>query len=103
MSACDVRHSSFAAVSFSRGESSSLLVMFNSYDLNGDGKLSPDEIYNIFRTSLKAQGGYMAENELRELVVSTIRSIDQNNDGQIDFNEFKQAVQSNKLAFLFPK
>lgn len=77
--------------------------MFDSYDLNGDGKLSPDEVYYIFRTSLRAQGGHMDENELKNLVISTIRSIDTNNDGEIDFNEFKSAVLSNKLAFLFPK
>jgi Ca2+-binding EF-hand superfamily protein len=78
-------------------------LMFDSYDLNADGKLSQEEVYFIFRTSLRAQGGHMDETELRSLVISTIRAIDQNNDGQIDFAEFKSAVLSNKLSFLFPK
>jgi len=78
-------------------------LMFDAYDLDGNGILSPDEVYFIFKTSLRAQGGYMPEDELRRLVLDTIKAIDQNGDGQIDFSEFRQAVLDQKLSFLFPK
>lgn len=61
---------------------------FNSFDLNRDGKIQREE----FQLILKAYSKDFNCNE--ELVDALMNENDKNNDGVIDFNEFKTAMIS---------
>src|SRR5690606_29218677 len=65
--------------------------MFRSYDLDGSGTLSIDEVYNIFKITANTQGMNISEEELQSIVVETFKEMDENGDGQISFDEFKNA------------
>jgi calcium-dependent protein kinase len=61
---------------------------FNSFDLNRDGKIQREE----FQLILKAYSKDFGCNE--ELVDALMKENDKNNDGVIDFSEFKSAMIS---------
>lgn len=61
-----------------------LTKAFNAFDENGDGNISGDEIRRIL-----GQGKKINERVWKEL----IDEVDTNNDGQIDFDEFKAMMQ----------
>lgn len=61
---------------------------FNSFDLNRDGKIQREE----FQLILKAYSKDFNCNE--ELVDALMNENDKNNDGVIDFQEFKHAISS---------
>lgn len=87
-----------------RGESEeSLRFVFNAYDTDGSGYLSHDEIENIFKASMRWTGRPMPEEQLRAMTQKLMTEIDTNNDNQISFDEFKQAIASNKLLIKFYK
>ena len=63
---------------------------FNSFDLNRDGKIQRDE----FKTILKTYSKDFNCNE--ELVDALMKENDKNNDGAIDYSEFRDALISVK-------
>jgi len=57
---------------------------FNEFDTNGDKKLQPEEIYGALKKAdKKASYG---------LIFRIMREVDDDDDGEIDFNEFKTLV-----------
>lgn len=71
--------------------------MFRSYDLDGSGTLSIDEVYNIFKITATTQGMNITEEELQNIVTETFKEMDENGDGQISFDEFKSAIDKKKI------
>jgi hypothetical protein len=76
-----------------------ILVMFNSYDMNGDGCLDRKELFKMFQSSTKSSGKNVDEALLRKMVEETIQLCDEDKNGEISFEEFHKAVHSGKLSF----
>eukprot|EP00005_Dracoamoeba_jomungandri_P001938 CAMPEP_0174261552 /NCGR_PEP_ID=MMETSP0439-20130205/11494_1 /TAXON_ID=0 /ORGANISM="Stereomyxa ramosa, Strain Chinc5" /LENGTH=1028 /DNA_ID=CAMNT_0015346041 /DNA_START=22 /DNA_END=3108 /DNA_ORIENTATION=- len=74
-----------------------LKFLFNAYDVDGSGTLTIDEVYNIFKSSLASSGQKVDEKELQQIVQDCFAQIDTNNDGELDYEEFKKAVQNQTL------
>jgi len=74
-----------------------LKFLFNAYDTDGSGTLTPDEVFNIFKASLASKGQPVDNEEITKMVNECFRQIDVNNDGEINFEEFKAAVANQQL------
>eukprot|EP01122_Echinamoeba_exundans_P009822 TRINITY_DN3538_c0_g1_i1.p1 TRINITY_DN3538_c0_g1~~TRINITY_DN3538_c0_g1_i1.p1 ORF type:complete len:1064 (+),score=289.89 TRINITY_DN3538_c0_g1_i1:121-3312(+) len=75
-----------------------LRFMFKSYDLADRGYLTREEIYKIFHASLvTADGKHASDAEIRRQVESTFAEIDADGDGKLSYEEFKHAVETQKL------
>ncbi len=73
------------------------LVLFNAYDTDGSGTLTPDEVFNIFKASLASKGQATSKEEIWKMVNEVFLLIDTNHDGEINFEEFKSAVANQQL------
>jgi len=74
-----------------------LKFLFNAYDTDGSGTLTPDEVFRIFKASLASKGEAVNANQIREMVDECFRQIDVNGDGEINYEEFKTAVTNQQL------
>jgi len=75
-----------------------LQFMFKAYDTDGNGVLSPDEIYNLLKATTRSKGQFLTHGQLLEMVTNCFKEVDINHDGEISFDEFRAAVQSQKLV-----
>lgn len=71
--------------------------MFRAYDLDGNGVLSPSEVYNLFKATTSSKGQRLTHDELMKMVNNCFEEVDKNHDGVISYDEFKQAIESQKL------
>uniref|UniRef100_A0A0N5AHF8 EF-hand domain-containing protein n=1 Tax=Syphacia muris TaxID=451379 RepID=A0A0N5AHF8_9BILA len=83
---------------------SKLLFAFTMYDLNKSGTITRDE----FRTILMMMiGKDVPSEQLNEIAERTMQEADQNQDGNITFEEFKKAMEKTdieqKMSFRFLK
>jgi len=76
-----------------------LKLMFNSYDLDGDGVLDKIELYNMIKSSTKNSGQDVSDTVLKKMVEETFELVDTDKNGEISFEEFDRAVHSGKLSF----
>mmetsp|Transcript_17717 Transcript_17717/g.49861 ORF Transcript_17717/g.49861 Transcript_17717/m.49861 type:complete len:1041 (+) Transcript_17717:66-3188(+) len=74
-----------------------LKLMFDMYDSDGSGSLTFDEVYNIFKAGQVSQGRSAAHDVVLKLANDCMKVADVNNDGEIDFEEFKTAVQRDQI------
>jgi Ca2+-binding EF-hand superfamily protein len=74
-----------------------LRFVFNMYDADGNGTLDKDELLQIFRVTTSLKGEYVPVPQLRRMVEETLKEIDLNGDGKLDFPEFELAIQRNQL------
>ena len=73
-----------------------LLFAFKIYDVNGDGKLTIEEIKSIIKTCEGLKNN--PEEKLQEDDLYNIfKSIDANNDGHINYAEFKYIAMKNPI------
>lgn len=49
--------------------------MFDAYDTDGSGTLTPDEVYNIFKASLASKGEAVGTQEIREMVLAPVKRV----------------------------
>ncbi|KAL7670284.1 hypothetical protein ACOME3_005223 [Neoechinorhynchus agilis] len=68
-----------------------LRFLFNVYDINRDGYISRDELYQVLR---KVVGTQMNDRQLSDVVEMTILYWDKDMDGKISFKEFCSCVGS---------
>jgi calcium-dependent protein kinase len=68
-------------------EKNEMLELFQSFDKNGDGVLSKEEIYEGYKASL-------GEIEAKKIVEKIMKEIDIDKSGTIDYNEFLIAATS---------
>ena len=75
--------------------------LFNQIDLNGDGKISEDELYKALCTKIESD-------TLEEDIKKIYKNLDMNDDGYIEYGEFVRAAVSkekfmgeNVLKFAF--
>jgi len=73
------------------------LVMFKSYDTANRGHLTREEVYKMIKASFAARGEKVADKDVLQAVEDTFEEIDSDHDNRLSFDEFKQAVYSNKL------
>ena len=64
---------------------------FQVYDLDGDGFISNGDLFKVLKMMI---GENLADIQLQQLVDRTIIKADKDQDGMINFEEFKEMVQS---------
>ena len=80
-----ISYEEFLRVSINKSallDETNLKLAFDSFDLNKDGKLSAEEIKKVLGTNQNDYVNYL------------INAIDQDNNQEIDFDEFKQLMKS---------
>jgi len=71
---------------------------FRFFDLNGDGKITRDELEKAFAAGGGAEGDASAIQGLAELVQQTMEEADANGDGEIDFDEFCEMMNAKRTV-----
>ncbi|KAL3309730.1 EF-hand calcium-binding domain-containing protein 1 [Cichlidogyrus casuarinus] len=68
------------------------------YDLNSDGLISREEMFQLLKSSLVKQPTEEEPEEgIRELVEMTFKKLDVDHDGRLTFEDFKAAVENDLL------
>ncbi len=69
---------------------------FKVYDIDGDGHIDKDELFGLLKASLiESMVMDIPEEALHALVDQTFSEADDNTDGYISFEEYKQLVMTN--------
>lgn len=74
--------------------------MFRSYDLDGDGWISKQEMYQILQSCKEAKGEPVLPVHLTKDVDSLFAVIDVDGDQRITLDEFKAGVKKGALNFI---
>jgi sulfite oxidase len=76
-----------------------LRFIFNAYDADKNGVLTFDEVFTLLKATAAVRGDRMANDlhALNEAVAKTFEAVDTDGNGEIDFEEFCDAVKKNKL------
>ncbi|XP_065587359.1 calaxin [Cyrtonyx montezumae] len=71
---------------------------FKVYDLNGDGYISREEIFQMLKNSLLKQPSEEDPDEgIKDLVDIALKKMDCDHDGKISFADFEEAVKKENL------
>ncbi|KAL8609406.1 hypothetical protein ACOMHN_019895 [Nucella lapillus] len=74
---------------------------FTVYDLNGDGYLLKDEMYQFLKNSMITKSHDVdqddGEESIKELTEMVVKLLDFDRDGRVNFEDFRAAVVENKL------
>mmetsp|Transcript_132449 Transcript_132449/g.229755 ORF Transcript_132449/g.229755 Transcript_132449/m.229755 type:complete len:613 (-) Transcript_132449:1356-3194(-) len=70
-------------------EAGLLRQAFKEYDKDGNGQVEADELISLW----KSVWPWATENEVRSVVHRFMQSVDKNNDGTVDFEEFMGIIQ----------
>lgn len=71
--------------------------MFKVYDINNDGYISKEEMLVIFKLLV---GKNLSTEQLQEIVGKTIKDLDLDHDGKLNYTEFKKVVFKFKFRYL---
>lgn len=72
--------------------------MFNAFDLDGNGYLSRDEVFNLLRATFLSKGQFVTPERLKEMVENCFKVVDINHDNLISFEEFQNSNELVKLV-----
>lgn len=78
-------------------EENLLKVVFKSYDLDGNGYITIDELYLISKAMMESKGILYNDDQLKFETIQKFKEIDKDGNGKIDFDEFVYAVRSKIL------
>ncbi|XP_048806968.1 calaxin [Lagopus muta] len=71
---------------------------FKVYDLNGDGYISREEMFQMLKNSLLKQPSEEDPDEgIKDLVDIALKKMDHDHDGKLSFADFEQAVKNENL------
>ncbi|TNN11185.1 EF-hand calcium-binding domain-containing protein isoform 1 [Schistosoma japonicum] len=71
---------------------------FDVYDLNTDGRITREEMFQLLKYSLIKQPTDEDPDEgIRELVEIAFKRLDMDHDGRLNLTDFRQAVENNAL------
>ncbi|NWX25342.1 EFCB1 protein, partial [Notiomystis cincta] len=71
---------------------------FDVYDLNGDGYISREEMFQMLKNSLLIQPADEEPDEgIKDLVEIALKKMDYDHDGKLSFADFEQAVREENL------
>ena len=69
---------------------------FNVYDIDGNGTISRDELREVLNLSLNSNSCVqLSPQQLERIINNTIKEMDKNGDGEINFEEFLHQANSN--------
>lgn len=72
----------------SRGDAESeAAFMFKVYDINGDGYVTQEEMMSIFKL---LTGTNLSATQLQQIVEKTLKDLDVDRDGKLNYEEFKK-------------
>lgn len=75
-----------------------LRVSFCIYDVDGDGYITKEELYEMLKGTLGSSIlSELPEDQILGLVEFTFKSVDANSDGRIDFSEYRQLARNNPV------
>ncbi|XP_004939351.4 EF-hand calcium-binding domain-containing protein 1 isoform X2 [Gallus gallus] len=71
---------------------------FEVYDLNGDGYISREEMFQMLKNSLLKQPSEEDPDEgIKDLVDIALKKMDYDHDGKLSFADFEEAVKNENL------
>ncbi|NXH86402.1 EFCB1 protein, partial [Edolisoma coerulescens] len=71
---------------------------FQVYDLNGDGYISREEMFQMLKNSLLIQSADEEPDEgIKDLVEIALKKMDHDHDGKLSFTDFEKAVKDENL------
>ncbi|NWT09670.1 EFCB1 protein, partial [Vireo altiloquus] len=71
---------------------------FQVYDLNSDGYISKEEMFQMLKNSLLIQSAdEEPEEAIKDLVEIALKKMDHDHDGKLSFTDFEQAVRDENL------
>eukprot|EP00088_Acartia_fossae_P012933 TRINITY_DN16696_c0_g1_i1.p1 TRINITY_DN16696_c0_g1~~TRINITY_DN16696_c0_g1_i1.p1 ORF type:complete len:173 (-),score=41.90 TRINITY_DN16696_c0_g1_i1:39-557(-) len=73
---------------------SKLRFAFKIYDMDNDGFISNGELFQVLKAMV---GGNLKDEQLQQIVDKTIRSLDDDHDGKISYDEFSKIVGRSKF------
>lgn len=68
---------------------------FKIYDIDRDGYIGNGELFIVLKMMV---GKNLEDEQLQQIVDKTIMEADEDGDGRLDFEEFKNAIDSSKVA-----
>ncbi|KAA3677637.1 uncharacterized protein DEA37_0013422, partial [Paragonimus westermani] len=73
-------------------------VAFRAYDLNSDGVISREEMFQLLKASLIRQPTDEDPDEgIRDLVDLVLKRLDMDHDGKVTYPDFQSAVQQDAM------
>jgi Ca2+-binding EF-hand superfamily protein len=76
-----------------------LELAFKAYDLDGNGVVDRNELFQILRGSLRANGfASLDDDAINKIVDKCFDDADLDGDGTLDYDEFKSAVLRNQIV-----
>jgi Ca2+-binding EF-hand superfamily protein len=72
--------------------------MFDAYDTDNNGSLSPEEVYMMLQKIFASRGQLLMHDELKTMVENAFLQTDVNRDGLITFDEFAQSQDFRNLV-----
>uniref|UniRef100_U3K776 EF-hand domain-containing protein n=1 Tax=Ficedula albicollis TaxID=59894 RepID=U3K776_FICAL len=73
-------------------------LCFTVYDLNGDGYISKEEMFQMLKNSLLIQPADEEPDEgVKDLVEIALKKMDHDHDGKLSFTDFEKAVRDENL------
>ncbi|XP_060086195.1 calaxin-like [Ylistrum balloti] len=75
---------------------------FCAYDLNGDGYISREEMFQLLKTSLSRTSSDEDQDEsIKELVEITLKKMDGDHDSRVSFEDYKKGIEEENLMMEF--
>eukprot|EP01098_Paradermamoeba_levis_P002385 TRINITY_DN12792_c0_g1_i1.p1 TRINITY_DN12792_c0_g1~~TRINITY_DN12792_c0_g1_i1.p1 ORF type:complete len:137 (-),score=38.52 TRINITY_DN12792_c0_g1_i1:193-603(-) len=82
-------HSLGSYLSSREDKETKLRFAFSIYDMNGDGRISNGELFNVLKM---LTGSKLTDIQIQQIVDRTILGVDKDGSGNISYDEFKEIL-----------